>query len=91
MTSAVDAYVAEQQALLERLAAFSGTSDYSGLLDFVRQHCPGDPELWFAEWLITPAFGFNDNRPIDIAGKPGGVDLLMTRLAQLFYGHDGVG
>jgi hypothetical protein len=90
VTSLIDSYVADQHALLERLAAFSGTSDYSGLLDFVRRHCPGAPELWFAEWLITPAVSFNDNRPIDIAAQPGGVDLLMTRLARLIHGNGGV-
>jgi hypothetical protein len=78
-------YVNNQRALLDRLAAFSNTGAYRRLLDFANERCSGDPELWLAEWLIAPGFGFDDDRPIDAVREVGGTEQLLDRLGRLTW------
>lgn len=80
----IDAVIAADRALLERLEQFARTPEYARLLATVVEHMGGEAEPWLAHWLVRPAFGM-DGRPIDIAEVPGGVDLLVDQLARIAY------
>ena len=81
----VDAYIADQRALLDRLEEFARTPEYERLLSTVQDFASDDPEPWLADWLISPAFGLGGAIPIDVAGAPSGVDLLVEQLLRIVH------
>jgi uncharacterized protein (DUF2384 family) len=80
----IDAVIAADRLLLERLEHFACTPEYARLLDTVISHMDAGSERWLAHWLIRPAYGLG-GRPIDIASEPGGVDLLVDQLVRIAY------
>ena len=81
----VDAYIANQRALLDRLEQFVRTPEYERLLSVLQRFASDDPEPWLADWLISPAFGLDGAIPIDVAGTPTGVDLLREQLHRIVH------
>ena len=75
------AYVAVKSSAMD-FARFIRTSDFQRLVA-----AAGGPEWesWTREWLLKPAFGLG-RRPLDIAGEPGGVDLLEGHLERIGNG-----
>ena len=80
----IDAVIAADRAVLARLEQFARTTECTRLLAAVVEHMGEEGEPWLAHWLVRPAFGLG-GLPIDIANKPGGVDLLVDQLARI--GH----
>jgi len=81
----IEAVIAADLALLERLEHFARTPAYAVLLDTVNRHMGDDQEEWLAHWLIHRAFGLG-RLPIDIAQEPGGVEILVDQLIRI--GHN---
>jgi len=86
MTINVDAYIANQRSLLDRLEQFAQTPEYERLLSTLQGFAADDPEPWLADWLISPAFGLGGAIPIDVAGTPTGLDLLREQLLRIVHG-----
>ena len=63
MSSATDAFIAKQRALLESLERFAAATDYQHLLAITAPLAAGGIEPWLAEWLISPSFGLGE-RPL---------------------------
>jgi hypothetical protein len=49
----IDAVIAAERLLLERLEHFACTPEYARLLDTVTSHMDDGPERWPAHWLIA--------------------------------------
>jgi len=81
----IETIIAADRALLVRLEEFAQTPTYQRFLATVTEHMGAESEPWFAHWLIQPAFGLG-GLPIDIAGQPGGVDMLLEHLVRIAYG-----
>ena len=78
----VDAYIAQQRALLDRLEEFARTPEYERLLRTANQYASKDPEPSLAKWLTWPAFGLEGKIPIDVVTEPGGIDQLVDLLGR---------
>lgn len=76
------AYVAVKGTAMN-LTRFVHSSDFRRLVN-----AAGGPEAesWARTWLLKPAFGLSGRRPIDIAGEPGGVELLEAHLGRIGNG-----
>jgi len=85
MKMSVDAYIANQRALLDRLEQFVRTPEYERLLSGLQGFVSDDPEPWLADWLVSPAFGLGGAIPIEVAAAPDGVDLLVEQLLRIAH------
>jgi hypothetical protein len=77
--------LARKRAELDELERFVCSPAYERLLDEVRTFATRDPEPWLVDWLMAPAFGMGA-RPLDIAARRGGVDLLVDQLRRIVNG-----
>ena len=86
-SSGILAFISGQRELLDRLEQFTCTPDYQRLLAVVAplDVGVGDMEQWLAEWLINRDFSHGE-LPIDLAGRPGGVELVELQLLRVFSG-----
>lgn len=60
----IEAFIADQRAVLQRLEAFACTPDYAALVTALQELGGDDVEPWLARWLIetTPELS---GRPVD--------------------------
>lgn len=86
MSTSSEEFIAIKRSLLDRLERFVSTPQYQRLHTVIGDAEANLPEAWLLEWLVTPAFGLG-GLPIDIAGEPGGVEVLEAHLKRI--AHDG--
>ncbi|WP_166651842.1 antitoxin Xre/MbcA/ParS toxin-binding domain-containing protein [Roseateles toxinivorans] len=78
-------FITAQRSALDRLESFAGTPTYERLLAILWTFADGDPEPWLAAWLIEPNESLGD-RPLDVVGRPGGLELLIAHLERMASG-----
>ncbi|MDY0744800.1 antitoxin Xre/MbcA/ParS toxin-binding domain-containing protein [Paucibacter sp. R3-3] len=77
----IEAFLAEQRALLDRLEAFAETPGFERLQAALRQACADGSDAWLAGWLIQPAFGLGQV-PLEVIQAPDGIDRVERHLLQ---------
>lgn len=85
MTTVIRDFIAGQRSALAQLEAFAGTPAYERLLKILRPLTDGDPEAGLAAWLVEHDESLG-GRPVEIVGRPGGLELVATRLEHM-AGH----
>jgi len=87
ITAATRAFVNAQRQALEQLESFADTPDFDRLLATLQPYTDGgEHSAWLAGWLIEPDEDLAGERPVDVAVKPGGVELLIDRLERMAGG-----
>ncbi|WP_310327202.1 antitoxin Xre/MbcA/ParS toxin-binding domain-containing protein [Roseateles asaccharophilus] len=82
MNSTAEQFIATQRALLDRLQRFVPTEAYRRLRSAAGDVDAELSEAWLLEWLVSPALGLGA-RPIDVANKPAGIDLVEEHLRRI--------
>ncbi|WP_162254493.1 hypothetical protein [Pelomonas sp. Root1444] len=85
MSTVIRDFIAGQRSALAQLEAFAGTPAYARLLKILRPLTDGDPEAGLAAWLVEHDESLGA-RPVEIAGRPGGLELVAMRLERM-AGH----
>lgn len=81
-------FLAREREPLDRLEVFIQTPEWLELLPHLRasavEHSPG----WLAAWMIQPALELG-GRPLDVAGRPGGLHVVASALREVLGGDHG--
>lgn len=79
MSAAIEEFVREQRALLDRLEAFSRSDAYRQLHSSVHGLASAPVEGWLASWLIQEAAAFG-GCPLDLIEQPGGLEQVIKAI-----------